>query len=76
MMRADWDAKEKAKLDKVVENQIYREARSSQQQIQRLDKMFGVDKGAKKERAKLAKQIKNSNPPETVKKLKGESNED
>ena len=59
MTREDWDAKEKAKLDTVMENQIAREARSPEQQIQRLDKMFGVGKGAKKERAKLAKQIKN-----------------
>jgi hypothetical protein len=35
-----------------------RAKRTDEQQLQRLDKMFGKGKGAKKERAKLAARIK------------------
>ena len=37
-----------------------RAKRTPQQQIERLDQMFGKGEGAKKERAKLAKQIAES----------------
>lgn len=46
--------------DKQAEAQVRqaeREARSPQEQLARLDKMFGPGQGAKKERTKLARRI-------------------
>jgi len=58
--RAEAQAEERAK-------------RTPEQQIARLDQMFGKGKGAAKERARLAKQISDSK--KSAKKTKGKSAE-
>lgn len=44
--------------ESAIERQAARDARSHQQQLERLDRMFGKGKGAAKERARLRALIK------------------
>lgn len=57
MDRGQWDDRQKAKLAKADDNKLAREARTPQQQLDRLDKLLGEGVGAKKERARLLKEI-------------------
>ncbi len=50
------------KQAEAIERQEVAAKRSAMEQLVRLDKKLGVGKGAKKERARLAKQIGNLNP--------------
>jgi hypothetical protein len=47
------------KRERAVERAAQRATRTPQEQLKRLDELFGVGKGAKAERARLAKQISN-----------------
>lgn len=51
----------KARQERAAERLKLAESRTPQEQLARLDKMFGNGKGATKERAKLEKKIEEDN---------------
>jgi len=55
--RAMWKQKQMEKKERALERQEVASKRTPQEQLARLDKMFGEGKGAQKERAKLNKII-------------------
>ena len=59
-MAGTYDAQMKQKKATLEANQAARAARTDQQQLARLDKIFGVGLGAAKERAKLLKRIEDA----------------
>lgn len=50
-------ARKERRRAEAEERKLSRESRSLQQQLERLDRMFGKDKGAQKERRKLEKKL-------------------
>ena len=55
--RAMWKQKQAEKKERALERQEVASKRTPQEQLARLDKMFGEGQGARKERAKLNKRI-------------------
>ena len=59
-----------ARKGRAEEQAVERAKRTPQQQLERLDQMFGEGKGATKERARLAKQLAAAKPKEKPKEKK------
>lgn len=61
MLRMNFPSRKEQRRENAARLAEERAKRSPQQQLDRLDKMFGKDQGAKKERARLLKAIKKDN---------------
>jgi len=55
--RAEWDVRKEEKKRSALERQEVAAKRTPQEQLERLDTMFGKDQGAVKERSKLQKKM-------------------
>ena len=57
MNRVDWEARQTVKAEIAEANKKARAERSDEEQLERLDEMFGEGNGAAQERARLLKRI-------------------